>query len=1094
MLNAFSFACVLFAALSGNAPGLTTPEFTLRDPRFRVEQIASSNEAHNIYCMTLNVRGEVVVSGPGYIRTLTDEDGDGYLENARDFYTDLPGGAMGLLADASGLYFVGGRGLERLDDADGDGRADGPPRLILPIKVDGEHNAHAVRRGADGSLYLIGGNFCGLQKSQLRGASSPVVNPYAGLLIRLRPDASSVEVLTNGLRNTYDFDFDARGEIFGFDSDGERDEGLPWYRGCRLYHLTAGIDCGWRSSGSGKVPVDAWDTVHPVGDVGRGSPTGVTTYLHTQFPARYRGGVFALDWTFGRILFFLLNEAGSTYRSRIETFATGSSSTPFAPVDIEVTPDGSLLVASGGRGLSGAIYRISWTAAPAGPSPEPAPIEVVLKAPMPLASWSRALWVDTAKAMDADVWLNALSDSERPTVERIRALDVLFELHGDRAVAAFSRLSMQRAPVPAALRSRAAWWAGRRGQRGWSLRFLSDPHPWVIRTAAESVVPFLAGRPELTRELMRQAAHPDRRVRQAIAATLSRLSVAELPRVEAARARLVRGMAIVLGTPWGQWPEAAFVEAEAVLNHHLAAPLTASRAWIQETFDALRLIELSFERLQESRDPRVVFHESWERVDWRPWRGFIDRVTPLMLRAGQVGDPTLTDAVARLLSLLAVSDSAAPEVVLSRITLSSPPGQDILQLSYLARVPRHRDVTVPDRIRDALLGLSWKVRAGGVSRDKRWHRFVMVMAGELFARYPALADRLLRDGRFGEPDHVVLAQAMPSAAKRQAAESFAQRALPSSAAERGTVVALLADHPDVARDRLRQAFDEPSLRAIVLNGLSKSPIDGDREIFLTALAGDDRTLVEPATRGLSKLAPPKSSDPEFTDAVLDLLRWGYTLDGDPAELPSRDRVAAELARLIDTDGGYQPTQKTSQREAFDALSVALLKIAPALAPDLVALREELQSDTDRVQEVLTTADWAAGDPKLGAGVYEQFGCNNCHHIGGRGFRVGPDLTGLGKRYDLAATVAAVGLPSREVAPQFRAELVILKDGTQVHGLPIYDSREAILFRTREGFLRVAEADIAERSRTSQSLMPSGYLDRMSVEQVAHLIAFLRQDG
>ena len=63
--------------------------------------------------------------GPIY---LTDEDGDGYLENARDFYTDLPGGAMGLLADETGLFFVGGRGLET---GHADLRSDGVRRGAL---------------------------------------------------------------------------------------------------------------------------------------------------------------------------------------------------------------------------------------------------------------------------------------------------------------------------------------------------------------------------------------------------------------------------------------------------------------------------------------------------------------------------------------------------------------------------------------------------------------------------------------------------------------------------------------------------------------------------------------------------------------------------------------------------------------------------------------------------------------------------------------------------------------------------------------------------------------------------------------------------
>ena len=253
-------------------------------------------------------------------------------------------------------------------------------------------------------------------------------------------------------------------------------------------------------------------------------------------------------------------------------------------------------------------------------------------------------------------------------------------------------------------------------------------------------------------------------------------------------------------------------------------------------------------------------------------------------------------------------------------------------------------------------------------------------------------------------------------------------------------------------------------------------------------------MVESAVRGLSGLSPPTRNSADFTDAAMDLLRWGYKLDGDPSELPARDRVAAELARLTGTDGGYRAAQKLSQRIAFDAFATALVTSAPSLEANIRELQSELRSDAERVQDVLTKAPWATGDPTHGAAVYEKYACNTCHHIGGRGFRVGPDLTGLGKRYDLPATITAIGLPSREVAPRFRAEMLILDDGRQVHGMPIYDSREAIIFRTRAGgFLRLTASQILARTRTGESLMPSGYLDHMSLSEVAHLVAFLRQD-
>ena len=78
-----------------------------------------------------------------------------------------------------------------------------------------------------------------------------------------------------GLRNAYDFDFNAEGEWFAFDSDMEWDWGTPWYRPTRILHLMTGGDYGYREA-SGSLPPrfhDQPDHAPPLLDIGRSSPT-----------------------------------------------------------------------------------------------------------------------------------------------------------------------------------------------------------------------------------------------------------------------------------------------------------------------------------------------------------------------------------------------------------------------------------------------------------------------------------------------------------------------------------------------------------------------------------------------------------------------------------------------------------------------------------------------------------------------------------------------------------------------------------------------------------------------------------------------------
>ena len=234
---------------------------------FRVQRVAGPEEATNVYAMTLDDAGQVIVSGPGYIRRLTDTDGDGYLEHREELFAGPESGCQGLLCLDDHLFFVSKGGLYRMPLEPSGSTTPVAPEVVLALSGGGEHGPHAIRRGADGFLYLLGGNHAGFDARQIRGFS-PVRRPYAGLLLRLSLDASEVGVIAHGLRNSYDFDFLPDGEIVVWDSDGERDVGFPWYRPSRLYHLTPGADCGWRSSGSGKVPTYAMDTVAPVSEAG----------------------------------------------------------------------------------------------------------------------------------------------------------------------------------------------------------------------------------------------------------------------------------------------------------------------------------------------------------------------------------------------------------------------------------------------------------------------------------------------------------------------------------------------------------------------------------------------------------------------------------------------------------------------------------------------------------------------------------------------------------------------------------------------------------------------------------------------------------
>src|ERR1041385_6620567 len=175
-------ALLLFklSALTALAQSLKAP------PGFEVSEFADHTFANDIHCMTIDPRGRPVVSGRGYIRILVDDDGDGKADRALDFASSPKDGAMGLHWEGDSLFVTGDGGLRRFTTRDGD-KADGPSTLIRAMKTAGEHTSHAIRRGPDGWLYVLGGNVAGIDKRYAELPSSPIKEPIAGCVLRFEP-------------------------------------------------------------------------------------------------------------------------------------------------------------------------------------------------------------------------------------------------------------------------------------------------------------------------------------------------------------------------------------------------------------------------------------------------------------------------------------------------------------------------------------------------------------------------------------------------------------------------------------------------------------------------------------------------------------------------------------------------------------------------------------------------------------------------------------------------------------------------------------------------------------------------------------------
>src|SRR5206468_5475111 len=138
-------------------------------------------------------------------------------------FADFPkSGAHGMYFDGPDLICDGDGGVRRLYDTTGAGKCDKVSPVWLPTKNDGEHAANGIVRGPDGWYYLIAGNDAGITRAHAQDPGSPVKEPNAGTVVRFAPDGKTSEVIAHGFRNPYDLAFNARGDLFTVDADGER--------------------------------------------------------------------------------------------------------------------------------------------------------------------------------------------------------------------------------------------------------------------------------------------------------------------------------------------------------------------------------------------------------------------------------------------------------------------------------------------------------------------------------------------------------------------------------------------------------------------------------------------------------------------------------------------------------------------------------------------------------------------------------------------------------------------------------------------------------------------------------------------------------
>lgn len=119
-------------------------------------------------------------------------------------------------------------------------------------------------------------------------------------------------------------------------------------------------------------------------------------------------------------------------------------------------------------------------------------------------------------------------------------------------------------------------------------------------------------------------------------------------------------------------------------------------------------------------------------------------------------------------------------------------------------------------------------------------------------------------------------------------------------------------------------------------------------------------------------------------------------------------------------------------------------------------------------------------------------CAVCHSHSGEGGQVGPDLTGINNQPATALLLHTL-VPNYEILPDYQTINVETVDGKQLTGRITAESAHSLSLKTTYGTDEtLPRSRIVAIETPGISLMPDGLEQSMSKQDLADLIAFLKQ--
>ncbi|MBI4600412.1 MAG: HEAT repeat domain-containing protein [Planctomycetes bacterium] len=1002
-------ALLAFAA-AAPAPAQLDPEKALASMRpaegLQVSLFAAEPMLQNPTCIDVDPYGRVWVcegvnhrgkANPPFRKTgdrivrLEDSDGDGRADRSIVFYEGLD------LEAPLGICYLGGRVLV----------SQSPEIFSIEVRPDGtagerkgflagfggvnhDHGVHSVVLGPDGLLYGAFGNggahVTDRSGRTIRSDGRPF---FGGMVFRTDLDASGSEVLAHNFRNNYECALDSFGNIWQSDND---DDGNQWVR---FTYVMQGGNYGylgptgrhWDQEGKSHFHMEDPGVVPTLLRTGAGSPTGLCVYEGALLPERYRGMPIHADAGPRVVQCFQVRPLGAGWHVEGAPLDEGGRQT-IETLSRIVRPEVLLTSAD-------SFFR-------------PSDVAVAPDGSLLVADW-----------YDPGVGGHGMGDTSRGRIWRLEPREhegyaaPAFDLSSDgglaaalaspclasRSLAALELLERDRASLPLllelerskdpVLRARALWLLARtEGGRERVEAALLDPEARFRVLAVRGLK--LAAPRELVRLVRPLLGDPDPQVRREVLVALRDVGGEEA----------LHAIVTLAGQHDGR--DRWLLEAIAI----------ASRGREGAVF--LRLAE------------------GWKGA-WTPAAGAIAwalhppeaaRLLEERLRGGGLSMEALWDMVR---TLAAIEDAAAGRALLG--VLGGPAAAEVKREAAAALEP--------------LLASRWTAlrssEAGAVAGAAR------ALLGT-----PGLEEQGAR-----------LAAAGGAKALRGELEALARSGAPGQEAARAAAARALG------------ALDQRASIPVLAELAAAAPQDLAREAA-SALA----SMCGAEPQDALKRVLLEASSPETRSAAVKALgetKSGALLLLHLAQAEELPEAARALATTVVGSSAFEDVRLIAKR-VLPPPAAAAGKEVPPIA-ELVARK---------------------GSSSRGRRAFFDEGranCGRCHRIGRKGSDVGPDLSAIGAKLGREGLYEAVLSPSSAISHEYKVWILQTRSAGFVTGYIVDETPEKLTIRDANGKpLSFAKDDVTAREPSDASLMPEGLAGAMTVEDLVDIVELLSRQG